>query len=570
MSTFHLHRRTRPDGPYVSEDMGVPERKEPREPGPAYVFVPTLGACCILVFYILFGGLFAADRGAAVVTPRADPNALSVATWNVAAINNNPFEYWITHDDKAYNELMADVQAFVSEPGSRDVPVSEVFTDAMWGELEAAMTGAGWAGVPDVAAIWNGDFRNRKIVTEFLKDGTLGKKRLASMPDRVTNTIRTASGSVMRPTVINCFSGGDLGSGDAWWANWKAFFFSKKIDGKPVYELLLPIKRSKYPALSEAEEKISIPLQTLAGAIFDAILVHMMNAVAPKTWQPLRAELCAALNSKKDARTAKILETVYGDADVVFLQETAASFGAAAKAGPLGASYHVVSPASLDPKRDQNSLVLLSRARFPDAARVSELSDDVLAALGKAPVAAGDLLAIVAFDASNRPYVFASFHGDTNGLATLPVTDALLAHLAAHGLGDHKLVFGLDANTYAVPRDGYQAAAPYQAHIVEKGLASQYGDAPDIDVKRFSTFNARTYLQPQLNKAVAFADRYTDINVDRNPKDFVLFTKRDFQLVSTNRDNTGGKKYVDDMMFPTLKFPSDHAVTSATLRLVHR
>jgi len=89
-------------------------------------------------------------------------------------------------------------------------------------------------------------------------------------------------------------------------------------------------------------------------------------------------------------------------------------------------------------------------------------------------------------------------------------------------------------------------------------------------VKRFSTFNARTYLQPQLNKAVAFADRYTDINVDRNPKDFVLFTKRDFQLVSTNRDNTGGKKYVDDMMFPTLKFPSDHAVTSATLRLVHR
>jgi len=155
--------------------MGVPERKEPREPGPAYVFVPTLGACCILVFYILFGGLFAADRGAAVVTPRADPNALSVATWNVAAINNNPFEYWITHDDKAYNELMADVQAFVSEPGSRDVPVSEVFTDAMWGELEAAMTGAGWAGVPDVAAIWNGDFRNRKIVTEFLKDGTLGE-----------------------------------------------------------------------------------------------------------------------------------------------------------------------------------------------------------------------------------------------------------------------------------------------------------------------------------------------------------------------------------------------------------
>ena len=44
-----------------------------------------------------------------------------------------------------------------------------------------------------------------------------------------------------------------------------------------VYETLLPIKRSKYPALSEDEERLSIPLQTLCGAIFDAILVHMLN-----------------------------------------------------------------------------------------------------------------------------------------------------------------------------------------------------------------------------------------------------------------------------------------------------
>ena len=35
---------------------------------------------------------------------------VNVATWNVAAINNNPFEYWITHSDKQYNELMDAVQ----------------------------------------------------------------------------------------------------------------------------------------------------------------------------------------------------------------------------------------------------------------------------------------------------------------------------------------------------------------------------------------------------------------------------------------------------------------------------
>lgn len=50
-------------------------------------------------------------------------------------------------------------------------------------------------------------------------------------------------------------------------------------------QMLVPIKRSKYPALSEEEETMSLPLQTLAGAIFDGILVHMLNTLAPQSWQ---------------------------------------------------------------------------------------------------------------------------------------------------------------------------------------------------------------------------------------------------------------------------------------------
>ena len=34
-----------------------------------------------------------------------EKSTLRVATWNIAAINNNPFEYWITHDDADYNRL---------------------------------------------------------------------------------------------------------------------------------------------------------------------------------------------------------------------------------------------------------------------------------------------------------------------------------------------------------------------------------------------------------------------------------------------------------------------------------
>ena len=36
---------------------------------------------------------------------------ITAATWNLAAVNNNPFEYWITHDDPAYVKLMKDVEA---------------------------------------------------------------------------------------------------------------------------------------------------------------------------------------------------------------------------------------------------------------------------------------------------------------------------------------------------------------------------------------------------------------------------------------------------------------------------
>ena len=128
-----------------------------------------------------------------------------MATWNIAAINNNPFEYWITHDDPKYNALMKSVQEFIDSPGERDVPVSKVFTPARWEELKTHMLAAGWSGIEATEQLWTTDYSSRKIVSGFLKDAAIGEKRLASMPDRVTNTINTASGvPVYRPTVRRC------------------------------------------------------------------------------------------------------------------------------------------------------------------------------------------------------------------------------------------------------------------------------------------------------------------------------------------------------------------------------
>jgi hypothetical protein len=94
-----------------------------------------------------------------------------------------------------------------------------------------------------------------------------------------------------------------------------------------------------------------------------------------------------------------------------------------------------------------------------------------------------------------------------------------------------------------------------------KSLNSCYGPYPNP--KNFTTFHARTHLQPQLNKAVKLEEK--DIKGDKNPKDFIVFFAADYEVLSTEKDNTGERKYVENMVFPTLDFPSDHGVTSTVL-----
>ena len=107
---------------------------------------------------------------------QAAAGKLHITTWNIAAINNNPFEYWITYEgNPAYDELMVKVEKILEiPPGDHDVLVSQVFTDAMFTELDAKLVEVGWS---SVKSYWDGDFKNRKIVTEFMKDSKLGSKR---------------------------------------------------------------------------------------------------------------------------------------------------------------------------------------------------------------------------------------------------------------------------------------------------------------------------------------------------------------------------------------------------------
>jgi hypothetical protein len=529
------------------------------------------------MFYSFTGGASSFyNRGGKNMKSIQAGRRLQIATWNIAAINNNPFEYWITYkENPSYEELMVNVEKFIDEPGDNDVLVPVVFTEKMFNELDNRLINtAGWK---SVRSYWENDFSKRKIIENFMKDPLLGSKRLASMPDRVTNTINTDDGkTVFRPTVINMYED-DLSTQDIWWKKWEKFMFDTPLKMKDTktgevvkaspYSMLQPIKKSKYPEITEEEALDSLPLQTLCGAIFDAILVYMMNTVSqPDLWQPLKRTMVDNLNRKKIPHTLEILEKKYMDSDIITLQEVSSQFIDMAKRGPLGKRFHIIAPADMDPVRDQNSVICLRKSTFPNGAAYTEITKDVKAAFPEnvdVPVAGGDILAIATKSVRGENFVIASFHGDTNGLATIPVTDAIVKAMASDSrLHDHKLIFGLDANTYENSVPGKtQDVLEYGHSFTAHGLLSCWGET--INPSNYTTYNARTYLQPQLNKACRQSEKRSKGDV--NPKDFILFPKHDYTIVQTWKDNTGELKYIEDMAFPTLNFPSDHGILATVI-----
>lgn len=502
---------------------------------------------------------------------------LNVVAWNVAAVNNNPFEYWITNDeDVRYNKIMKDVSNFIKNPGSKDIAVENVFTNLMFEQLKYDMNKVGWTGLDELQNRWDNDFSKRRIISQFLKDDVLGKKRLASMPDRITNTITTAKGEkVMRPTVINCYDY-KIGDIERWWPYWLEFMFRTDLQIRKknqdqqtkVYQMLQPILKAKYPAITDEEEKISIPLQTLCMAIFDSILIHMLRDISEgDAWEYVRAEMSLKLVKQKNQRTVDILASTYGNMDVQFLQEMSGLFANFAKNKRIAILYDIYAFEDMDSERDQNSFILLKKGVFKN---VKDVTKDVVATLesqlgsGKSsPLAPGDLVALTAVHAKTEvEFLLASFHGDTNGNSSIPIVNAIESYIANHSR-KLKLLFGIDANTHSKPEKDKLAVRQFEEFCKSKNISTCFG--AKLDPSNLTTYNARTHLQPQLNKAVSFEERRE--KGDRNLKDYIAFFERDFHVQSVMKDNTGDKNFVEDMVFPTLSFPSDHGIISCTLEM---
>eukprot|EP00457_Paulinella_chromatophora_P001270 gb/GEZN01001272.1/.p1 GENE.gb/GEZN01001272.1/~~gb/GEZN01001272.1/.p1 ORF type:complete len:971 (-),score=160.49 gb/GEZN01001272.1/:211-3123(-) len=497
---------------------------------------------------------------------------IKVLTWNLAAINNNPFEYHIDSPDPSYLKVMSAYQDFIENPGARDIPIDQVFTEQYYNQLMITMGKFDLEGVEEVGEIWRKDWKTRKIITGFIKDSDIENKRFVSMPDRITSSINTVNGPVNRPAVTNAYDG-RIDTIPEWWEAWKEFMFvrglrlgSKQGSSKRPYELLRLIRQPKYP-LSKEEERISLPLQIMSLAIYDAIQVHIMNTVAPDSWRPLKTQLLNTMVNKKMPRLMEILSHTYADYDLICLQEVATTF-IDTITEKMGKDYFTVCPEDMVESRDQNTVLLLKSSRF-DQSSLQEVTDKVkerFEAAAAPPRAvglgSGDLLTIEVRERSmigGQPYLLTSFHGDANGHSTMPLLKALVK--TKELFPQHKLILGIDANTYAKPGPGQLGVNDFATAFGALGFTTSVGDKPDP--AEFTTSSARTFLQPAYSKAVKIEDRMTA--GDHNPKDFIVFEKNAFKLSDPAKDNTGDRKFNEKQMFPCMDFPSDHAIVSAKL-----
>ena len=450
---------------------------------------------------------------------------LKAATWNIAAVNNNPFEYWVTYPDEAYNDFMLRVEHVISK--QNELLVSQIFTQSMFLELVQELKALDFVELESLKIRWTEDLSQRRAIQEFLKDKTLGEKRLTSMPDRITNTINLFNGNkITRPTVINAYDKASLKSVGEWWKEWKHFMFHTHVtihspkEPKPqlVCSLIVPIRRSKYPAITQEEEAMGPALQILCLAILDSIFIHIANSAGQSSWEIIRRKLCRALINDKEQQVCRILSGAYFDRDVIFIQEAAAALTTkSSQHAELSAKFALLVPSKLDSKRDQNSVIFVDRGRF-EAASSIDVTDHVAEVLDGDYMDAGDLFVVSILGFGGLRWLLASFHGDSNGLSAQPVISALRrAHRTT--FKDHILVAGVDANTLSHGHDRFHhGVGQFRSLLQENRMVSVWDGERDPLVK--TTCSARTSLQPQLNKAVPFHKRFSGATVSL--KDWIL------------------------------------------------
>ena len=157
------------------------------------------------------------DDNVPLLSTKGSPNLVSVISWNIAAINNNPFEYWmdpsgskdshVAQAEAAYNRLMTEADSFIAKQreaaADQQIKVKDIMTAVMVDELFQLMGRKGWVGLEEARHYYEkgtfvcsllialllalfprrplrADVAERGIIAGILFDPKIGKKRLCS------------------------------------------------------------------------------------------------------------------------------------------------------------------------------------------------------------------------------------------------------------------------------------------------------------------------------------------------------------------------------------------------------
>ena len=508
----------------------------------------------------------------------ASKTTIRVSSWNVAAINDNPFEYYVTIDSSAngntnvkqknYERTMEQIDEKLINADRHAIKVKDIVSREMLLDAKREILKTlDWTESECDLAIefFTQHFAERKILSDFLLDADIGAKRLCSMPDRLTTKV---SSEKCRPCVTTSYSDVAVLSDDSkWWQEWLRYVFDEKGG---VAKRLKFLDNKKYPAITDEEVKISRPLQVFCLAAFDKSLIRLIGEV-DANWAETKKILVDALVERKVTATIDILERVAREGrEVICLQEVSEQMrDGIAKSAVLTEKFDCLYGPDFDTTRNQNSIVLASKIFFE-----SGVWEVVSVDKSKLPagLASGDLCVVreVSLDDNNtgrKPFVIASFHGDTNGLQTINVIKAVNSEC---GGPNSTLIFALDANCHRDDNKGKRLSIETMfASLASENLENCWGTEHSLCPT--TTCNARSFLQPQLNKAVFHKDKLTSALVDRHPKDHVFVSSGTFAVNSERSSRVNDVsdetvfRWVDDMPFPTLSFPSDHALVTFEL-----
>jgi hypothetical protein len=371
----------------------------------------------------------------------------------MGSLDNGPFAHW-RGQGKSVLALMSAAHAVLLDP-ARDVRMGEIFTDSMWAELREEMRALGWVGINETDALWRTELSHRPAYQGFVTGRSVAEKKLVAMADRYTNTLHTTDlREHSRPSAVSCY-GGNLSSVAQWWAAWRAFMFHNRLEmprdgdeaptagiaklvsrnsqtspgeaapgaaeavarpppppaaaaARPVSPAvrLYVMRSARYPKITAFEEAISVALQALSLALFDAALVHLLNTVRAD-WQQVGRQVCRAVLATRQEASLRILNGSYAAADALFLQEAAPAVPArlAGSAATLARTHLALVPPPVPGRAEvQTAALLLRRGAFV-VETVRDHTSSVLAALPSGLLDPGDLLVAEAsgVDGQARP-----------------------------------------------------------------------------------------------------------------------------------------------------------------------